>query len=105
MAEELKKMMKGVSKGIVDESTEPYLEFEKLFLGMEGYIKGIRGDTTYGDSKYGEKFKDGYKNGEMYNDDVYNKDDKINNEYIQGKVDIEKEDEKIKKKNKWLTSS
>lgn len=119
MSEELKNMMNGVSKGIVEESTEPYLEYEKWMSKLEGYIRGIKEDSNYRDKNgtngdrngingYRNDYingTNGYRNGiNGTNDDIngYRNDDINGDNYIQENIDIEKEDEKIKKKNKWL---
>ena len=84
-------MIKGVTEEEVKgASTSPYIEYERWMLNVEGYIKGIKREK----GNEGEKSKALEKNFQNKNQSKNN--NKNNNQTI------EKENSKIKKKNKWV---
>ena len=88
-------MIKGVTEEEVKgASTSPYIEYERWMLNVEGYIKGIKKEKVSEGEKSKALEKSSQKNNQSKNESKKN--NQKNNQTI------EKENSKIKKKNKWV---
>ena len=109
---EIKKMIGGISNAIVEETTEPYHKFELWMGEIEQYVKGVMYDkknvkndysinvekeTTRTNDKWWEQ------NTSTSTDGITTTDESTSNQYeYTHNKELEKDTQKIKKKNKWL---
>jgi hypothetical protein len=111
---EIKKMIGGISNAIVEETTEPYHKFELWMGEIEQYVKGVMYDKKNVKNDYSinvekETIRTNDKWWEQNTDETTsttettsaNESTSNQYEYTHNK-ELEKDTQKIKKKNKWL---